>query len=164
MNAAYTLACYLTRDTAQAEDIVQDAFLRAFRSFDGWRGESAKAWLLAIVRNCFRDTVSASLPAHLSVDGLDTATTDVPPALVDRRDPEHIASAQSEAAMLRRSIENLPEPFRETLVLRELEEMGYRDIAALTDVPIGTVMSRISRARQMLSDMLLPRSMEGGER
>ncbi|MET0308722.1 MAG: sigma-70 family RNA polymerase sigma factor [Sphingomonas sp.] len=155
MDAAYMLARYLTRDPDAAEDVVQDAFLRAYRSFDGWRGDAAKAWLLAIVRNCFLTSVAgtAGRPPLRDLDGW---TEDLPPELIEARSPETLLTEKSEAAMLRATIEQLPEPFREALVLRELEELSYRDIATITAVPIGTVMSRLARARQMLAELLLP--------
>jgi RNA polymerase sigma-70 factor (ECF subfamily) len=155
MDAAFTLARYLTRDAIAAEDIVQEAYLRAFRGFADWRGEAPKAWLLAIVRNCFLNSV-ASAKARGPNSDIDAIADSVPDALIDRDDPETLTADRSEAAMLRATIEQLPEPFRETLVLRELEEMSYKDIAAITQVPIGTIMSRLSRARQMLADLLLP--------
>jgi RNA polymerase sigma-70 factor (ECF subfamily) len=155
MDAAFTLARYLTRDAIAAEDIVQDAYLRAFRGFADWRGEAPKAWLLAIVRNCFLNSV-ASAKARGPNSDIDAIADSVPDALIDRDDPETLTADRSEAAMLRATIEQLPEPFRETLVLRELEEMSYKDIAAIAQVPIGTIMSRLSRARQMLADLLLP--------
>lgn len=144
MDAALTLARYLTRDASAAEDVVQEAYLRAFRSFDTWRGEAPKAWLLAIVRNCFLNSVGARPMEEL---------TEEP---VDGESPESLLAGKSEAAMVRATVEQLPEPFRETLVLRELEEMSYKEIAAITRVPIGTVMSRLARARQMLAELLLP--------
>jgi RNA polymerase sigma factor (sigma-70 family) len=154
LDSAYNFARYLARDATAAEDIVQDAFLRAFRSFDSWRGDSAKAWLLSIVRNCFLNSVAArdrpgggERVEELSGAALEVADTD---------NPETILAQRSEAAMLRNTIESLPEPFRETLVLRELEELSYKEIALLTNVPIGTVMSRIARAREMLAALLLP--------
>ena len=145
MDAAYNLARYLTRDPSAAEDIVQDAYLRAYRSFDSWRGEAPKAWLLAIVRNCFLNSVSAA-----------RATEELTEEPVDGDSPENLLAEKSDAAMVRGVVEQLPEPFRETLVLRELEEMSYKEIAAITRVPIGTVMSRLARARQMLAELLLP--------
>jgi len=155
MDAAYTLACYLTRDATTAEDIVQEAYLRAFRGFADWRGEAPKSWLLAIVRNCFLNSI-ASAKARAPADDIDDMADSIPDALIDRADPETLTAGRSEAAMLRATIEQLPEPFRETLVLRELEEMSYKDIAIIAQVPIGTIMSRLSRARQMLADLLLP--------
>jgi RNA polymerase sigma-70 factor (ECF subfamily) len=144
MDAALTLARYLTRDASAAEDVVQEAYLRAFRSFDSWRGEAPKAWLLAIVRNCFLNSIGAPRGEEL---------TEEP---VEGESPESLLADKSEAAMVRATVERLPEPFRETLVLRELEEMSYKEIAAITRVPIGTVMSRLARARQMLAELLLP--------
>lgn len=148
LDAAFALARYLTRDPTAAEDIVQEAFLRAFRSFETWRGEAPRAWLLAIVRNCFL-THAATRPCG------DVALEDV----ADRPDPEapdpEAAAGRSEtAAMLRETIEQLPEPFREALVLREFAELSYKEIALAVGAPIGTVMSRLSRARQMLIELL----------
>ncbi len=144
LDGAYDLARYLSRDPSAAEDIVQDAFLRAWHGFDGFRGASARAWLFAIVRNCFFNW-TRSAPAG----GLDPAAVlDTIPSEGD--DPETALLRQDEAAVLRGLIEALPEPFRETLVLRELEELSYREIAEITSAPIGTVMSRLARARQLL--------------
>lgn len=157
MDAAYNLARYLTRDPSAAEDIVQDAYLRAYRSFDTWRGEAAKPWLLTIVRNCFLNSVAnpaerlSGRPVHEQADAL-------PPELIETESPESLLAGKDEAAMLRATIEQIPEPFRETLILRELEELSYKEIAAIAQVPIGTVMSRLARARQMLADLLLPGS------
>ena len=148
LDSAYNFARYLARDATAAEDIVQDAFLRAFRSFDSWRGDSAKSWLLTIVRNCFISSVAARNGGEVVAAAEAVADVDT---------PESILAARSEAAMLRATIESLPEPFRETLVLRELEELSYKEIAQLTNVPIGTVMSRIARARTMLAELLLSR-------
>jgi len=155
MDAAYTLARYLARDPSVAEDIVQDAFLRAYRGFDGWRGEAAKAWLLAIVRNCFLNK-APDLAARAAAQPIDEWSGELPSELVEQTSPETVLAGKSEVAMLRGTIEQLPEPFRETLVLRELEELSYKDIALVTRVPIGTVMSRLARARQMLAELLLP--------
>lgn len=144
MNAAYSFARYLARDPAAAEDIVQDAYLNALRGFDGWRGESAKAWLLTIVRNCYLATIIAP---HR-----DLAAEDVHGLAEDT--PEDILIRRHDAALVRQQIAGLPEPFREVLVLRELEELSYKEIAGIVKTPIGTVMSRLARARQMLSDRL----------
>jgi RNA polymerase sigma factor (sigma-70 family) len=153
MDAAYTLARYLARDPVAAEDIVQDAYLRAYRSFDSWRGEAAKAWLLAIVRNCF--LTSAKAGAGRQGQSIDDWAAAPPPELIVQETPESALAEKSEAAMVRATIEQLPEPFREALILRELEEMSYKDIAVIAQVPIGTVMSRLARARQMLADLML---------
>jgi RNA polymerase sigma factor (sigma-70 family) len=147
MDAAYNFARYLARDPYAAEDIVQDAFLRAFRLFGSWRGEGAKAWLLAIVRNAFLDWVKANRR--------ETACED-PDLQIDPETPESLLLQARDVVMMRAVVERLPEPFRETLVLRELEELSYKEISLITAVPIGTVMSRLARARQMLSVLLLP--------
>jgi len=147
MDAAYNFARYLARDPVAAEDIVQEAFLRAFRRFESWRGDSAKAWLLAIVRNCYIDWVRT--------DRYEESRDTIRDATSDPDTPESLLLQTHEAVMLRQTIAALPEPFRETLVLRELEELSYKEIAAITAVPIGTVMSRLARAREMLSVILL---------
>lgn len=154
MDAAYNLARYLTRDATAAEDIVQDAYLRAYRSFDTWRGEAAKPWLLTIVRNCFLNSIGGA--ERMSGRPVHEIVGELPDALIETSNPESLLADQSEAAMLRATIEQIPEPFRETLILRELEELSYKEIAAIANVPIGTIMSRLARARQMLADLLLP--------
>jgi RNA polymerase sigma-70 factor (ECF subfamily) len=155
MDAAYNLARYLARDATIAEDIVQEAFLRAYRGFESWRGEAPKYWLLTIVRKCHLDHVAKN-PKSRSATSIDELTGPPPPELVDHEDPESMLAEQGEAAMLRATIEQIPEPFREALVLRELEELSYKEIAAITEVPIGTVMSRLARAREMLHNLLVP--------
>lgn len=152
LDATYSFACYLVCDPAAAEDIVQDAFLRAFRAFGSCRSDE-KAWLFAIVRNCFLDWVRVNARALQSGSVVAEAVPD--------SDPETILQGHHDAAAVRATIAALPEPFRETLVLRELEELSYREITAVTDVPIGTVMSRLARARQMLATLLLPRDTGG---
>lgn len=156
MDAAYNFARYLARDPSGAEDIVQDAFLRAFRSFDSYRGESAKAWLFAIVRNCFYNWIAANRDrVSISSQASDEAQA------IDEDTPEVILMRRNAADSVRAMIENLPEPFRETIVLRELEELSYKEIARLTAVPIGTVMSRLARARQMLAALLMSEDAQG---
>lgn len=143
LDAAYNLARYLARDPVAADDISQEAFLRAFRSFASYRGGDARTWLLTIVRHCAFDWLKSRRSG--------SQETADPEALVDEREgPEASAHRQSEVEALRRRIRLLPEPFRETLILRELEELPYREIAGITGVPVGTVMSRLARARQML--------------
>ena len=161
MDGAYNFARYLARDPTAAEDIVQEAFLRAFRAFPTYRGGAPKAWLFAIVRNCFLNWAGASHGSgRVLVDegalseGQSLALVNV--ADPDQETPEAALLRRQDAEAVRAVIENLPEPFRETLVLREMEELSYKEIAALTSAPIGTVMSRLARARQMLCDMLLP--------
>jgi RNA polymerase sigma factor (sigma-70 family) len=152
LDAAYNFARYLACDPVAAEDIVQAAFLRALRSFGTFRGEAPRAWLFAIVRNCFLDSIKA---------GRDTIALDDAPAETGEKDadhetPEAILARKRDAERLRDTIESLPEPFREAIVLRELEELSYKEIAMIAGVPIGTVMSRLARARQMLCELLVP--------
>jgi RNA polymerase sigma factor (sigma-70 family) len=160
LDAAYNLARYLAADPAMAEDIVQDAFLRAFRGFNGWRGDNPRAWLLAIVRNCWRDRVGAEIARRqVLVDNaaLSEAQAAAVENLPDEADtPETALIRDDEVAGIRRVIASIPEPFREALILREMESLSYREIATMTDVPIGTVMSRLARARDMLARLLLP--------
>jgi RNA polymerase sigma-70 factor (ECF subfamily) len=142
LDAAYGFARFLTRDGPQAEDIVQEAFLKAYRGFAGFRGGDPRAWLFAIVRNEFLSTVRGR-PAWAEPEAAE--------ALPSEDDtPEAALLRSGDVATVRGAIEALPEPFRETLVLRELEELSYRQIAEVTAAPIGTVMSRLARARQML--------------
>ncbi|MFE1598917.1 sigma-70 family RNA polymerase sigma factor [Methylobacterium sp. ID0610] len=154
LDAAYNVACFLARDRNVAEDIVQEAVLRALRGFDGYAGGAPRAWLIAIVRNCFL-TWAAAQPgsgrarhSHRCHDGPE----DEPPGDPWDREPETPEAAllqHDETAAVRRLVEELPEPFREALVLREMEDLSYRQIAEITGVPVGTVMSRLSRARSL---------------
>lgn len=154
LDAAYSLARFLARDATAADDIVQESFLRAFRSFGTYRGGDAKSWLLAIVRNCSFDWSKSRrrmASETLSGESLDRWIPN-PDELGDytQDGPETAVLRQSEIEEVRALIRRLPEPFRETLVLRELEELSYKQIAEVTGVPVGTVMSRLARARQML--------------
>lgn len=155
LDGAYNFARYLTRDPVAAEDIVQDAFLRAFRAFPTYRGGAPKAWLFAIVRNCFLNWAGgrASSGRVLVDEGALSDAQSLALANVadpDQDTPEIALLRRRDAEAIRAVIENLPEPFRETLVLREMEELSYKEIAALTAAPIGTVMSRLARARHRL--------------
>jgi RNA polymerase sigma factor (sigma-70 family) len=150
LDAAYALARWLSRSPAAAEDVVQDAALRAYRNFDALRSADAKAWLLTIVRNCHLTAVEQQqrrtfvpLPEeHDAQDGdAMVATTPGPESAALHRDAER---------SLDRLIATLPEEYREVLVLREIEDMGYREIATVINAPIGTVMSRLARARAAL--------------
>jgi RNA polymerase sigma-70 factor (ECF subfamily) len=158
LDAAYNLARYLLRDPVAAQDVVQDAFVRAFRAFDGYRGGDPKAWLFAIVRNCChswaRTTAADPMPLDGSEigDGDDLGTTTIDAHLVDPGDtPEAALLRQDEIAAMRMLVEHLPSAYREALVLREMEELSYQQIATVTGVPIGTVMSRLARARLLLA-------------
>lgn len=154
LDAAYNLARWLSRSPADAEDIVQDAMLRAYRAFDGFRGGDIKPWLLTIVRNCWRtawtDTKRrAHAPLPEEEDGALPA---------EGLNPEEAAIEASRGRKLNEAVALLPDEFREVLVLREVEDMSYREIAAIAGIPIGTVMSRLSRARLMLKEKLLSES------
>jgi len=146
LDAATNLARWLTKGGAEADDIVQDAMLRAYRSFDGFRGEAVKPWLLTIVRNCHRDMLEQRkrhAAAPLEEKGeINVAAEDLT--------PEGEAIQQGASRLLDKAIAALPAEFREVVILRELEEMSYRDIAAATGTPIGTVMSRLARGRALL--------------
>ncbi len=146
LDAAYRFARWLS--AAEADDVVQEAFLRAFRAFDDLRGGDVKAWLFTIVRNCHAD----ALRQQQRRGGVPLAGSPLPleAAASGGADPESESIALDEAAALERLISALPPEHREVLLLREMEDMSYREIAAVTQVPIGTVMSRLARARAAL--------------
>lgn len=144
LDGAYAYARFLCRDAALAEDVTQEAFLRACRGFRAYRGGDAKAWLFAVVRSAFLTWARA--PARRE-DAGDEVLATLP---AENDTPEEAVVRRSEADQLRAAIQALPEPFRETLVLRELEELSYKQLAEVTGAPIGTVMSRLARARQLL--------------
>jgi RNA polymerase sigma factor (sigma-70 family) len=149
---AYRLAQWLTGNSADAEDVVQDASLRAFRAIRGFAGGSARAWLLSIVRNSAYSWLRKNRPATvIAVDDLEAVElAQVRPGDPDAETPEASLFAKIDAEQLRAAIAALPEPFREALVLRDIEGLDYREIAQATEVPIGTVMSRLARARHRL--------------
>ena len=150
LDDAYALACYLLRDEHDAQDVVQDAVLRALRGFDGYRDGDPRAWLLAIVRNCCH-----SFLARRRRDvPLPDADTPHAPQLHDAAAADDRAIRSSERAAIDRALAELPLEFREVIVLRELEGMTYREIGEVTGVPVGTVMSRLSRARHRLQRAL----------
>lgn len=166
LDAAYNLARYLSRDSDAAQDIVQDAILRAYRSFADFRGVSPRAWLLAIVRNCHATWRLQRRRAPQAASFLPGAEGETPDdaaeLLIDADTPESILLRRTEAEAVRALLEHLPEPLREVLVLRELDELSYREIAEVAGVPVGTVMSRLSRARRLFAD-LWSRATPGGE-
>jgi RNA polymerase sigma-70 factor (ECF subfamily) len=160
LDAAHNLARWLARSPADADDIVQEAILRAYRGFDGFRGGDAKPWLLAILRNCFFTTLAQTRPKmHVPLPEENASTDDA--ALMDESpDPEFAAIRADQSRKLDQIVAGLPQEFREVLVLREMEDLSYREIAQVTGTPIGTVMSRLARARGLLKEKWL-RDVEG---
>jgi RNA polymerase sigma-70 factor (ECF subfamily) len=150
LDAAYNLARWLTRNDADAEDVVQEAYLRAFRFFGGFHGEDGRAWLLGIVRNTSYTWMQRNRSPELNM-ALDDETHE---AESHDLDPEALLLQKADAQMLRQAVEELPVEFREVLVLRELDEMSYKQIAIVADLPLGTVMSRLARARKRLQQIL----------
>jgi RNA polymerase sigma-70 factor (ECF subfamily) len=152
LEAAYNLARWLTRNDHDAEDVVQEAYVRAFTFFDGFRGEDGRSWLLSVVRNtCYtwlqkhrygERTVSLDERLHGSSNALN---------------PEQLFLAKATSEELNMAVASLPEEFREVVVLRELEGLSYKEIAAVLAIPMGTVMSRLTRARARLQQCLLAR-------
>jgi RNA polymerase sigma factor (sigma-70 family) len=149
LDAAYNLARWLTRDASGADDAVQEACLRAFRFYDSLQGPSPKAWFMAIVRNACLDWLKDQ-----RVRGADESYDDERHAANNTESTENAAARGSDAHWVREGIAALPREYREVLVLRELEELSYKDISAIVDVPIGTVMSRLSRGRDLLQQRL----------
>lgn len=158
LDAAYDFARWLSRDERTAEDVVQEACLRAFKSLESFQGESARAWLLAIVRNTYytwftkNKSRGTSVPfdeESIAAGGEAGADLESPLGSIDRllqqRDARRLVNA---------ALDKLPEEFREAIVLREMEELSYKEIAAVARVPIGTVMSRLARARKLLLEHL----------
>ena len=147
LDAAYNLARWLTRDANDAEDVVQDACVRALKYIGSLNGDSARAWFLTIVRHAFYDWCKRNRPAEIARDDGTAIDMAVDPAAVD---PEQALLRTVESKALADAIASLPLGYREVLILRELEELSYKEIARIADIPIGTVMSRLARARGLL--------------
>ncbi len=156
LDAAYNLARWLTRDDRDAEDMVQEACLRAFRFFDSFHGGDSRAWLLTIVRNtCYtwlrKNRAHEVVAFDEEIDGVETDLN-----------PEEVLLQNADQQLLRKAMEELPIEFREVIILRELEGLSYKEIASITGVPLGTVMSRLARARKRLQHCLTsPVTQEG---
>lgn len=151
LDDVYTLARYLLRDPTDADDAVQECYLRAFRHFDTYRGPAIKPWLFAILRNVCRAEYArrAGAPAG-GIDEMPETADQAPLWQETQETPEAQIVKRWDADTVRRLIAALAEPFRETFVLREIENLSYREIADVAEVPVGTVMSRLARARAML--------------
>lgn len=151
LDDVYTLARYLLRDPADAEDAVQECFLRALKHFDTYRGPAMKPWLFAILRNVCRAEFArrASAPTGIDEDAPETAEQ-APLWHETPETPEAQILRERDASAIRRMVEALAEPFKETFVLREINHLSYREIADAVGAPVGTVMSRLARARAML--------------
>ncbi|HEX8957985.1 MAG TPA: sigma-70 family RNA polymerase sigma factor [Burkholderiaceae bacterium] len=161
LDAAYNLARWLTRNDHQAEDLVQNAFLRAFRFFDGFRGDDARAWLLTIVRNTYFTSLREERHEHVQFDeelfGAEERGADGRPMAGDSAgigNPEEAMMARDRQREVNRALEKLPPAFREVIVLKEMNDLSYKEIADIAGVPLGTVMSRLARARKMLGEFL----------
>jgi RNA polymerase sigma factor (sigma-70 family) len=152
IDEAYRLARWVTGNSTDAEDVVQEASLRAFRAIRDYAGGSPRAWLLSIVRNTAYSWLRKNRPATIvAVEDLEAVELEhARPGELDDATPETSLIAKVDAEQLRAAIAKLPAPFRETLVLRDVEGLDYREIAEATEVPIGTVMSRLARARRRL--------------
>ena len=156
MDAAYNLARWLTGTDHDADDVTQEAFLRAFKFFDTFRGADARTWILTIVRNTFYTQYRKARTRGSSTEfdeDIHSSGDDEAPAALNRSpdaDPVSILSRREDIGLLDRALAELPVEFREALVLRELEDLSYKEIAEAMEVPIGTVMSRIARARGLL--------------
>jgi RNA polymerase sigma-70 factor (ECF subfamily) len=145
LDAAYNLARWLVRNESDAEDLVQEAYLRAFSHFDSFRGGDGRSWLLTIVRNCFYDRLRKNGVHHYSVfdESIHSGSQDFVT-------PETSLLEGERTVLMREALEELPLGLREVLVLRELEQMSYKEMANIAGIPLGTVMSRLSRARQQI--------------
>jgi RNA polymerase sigma factor (sigma-70 family) len=151
IDAAYNLARWLINDGQDAEDIVQESFLRAYKYFRSFQGGNSRSWLLAIVRNtCYNWLHQNQAQGQTMVELDDEMTGDE----MDMGNPEQFLQIKADHQLVSSALEKLPVEYRELIVLRELEELSYKEIALITRIPLGTVMSRLARARQHLKERL----------
>jgi RNA polymerase sigma-70 factor, ECF subfamily len=158
MDAAYSLACWLTRNETQAEEVVQEAFLRAFKFFGAFRGGNARPWLLGIVRNtCYtlmqRERASSG-PDEFDEEACGEDVIAAGAVVNFPANPEQAAIANADRELVHRCLGALPPEYREALILREIHDCSYKEIAAIAEIPIGTVMSRLARGRRLLQRAL----------
>jgi RNA polymerase sigma factor (sigma-70 family) len=149
LDAAYRFARWLAR-SADADDVLQEAILRAYRGFDALRGSDVKVWLLTIVRNCHSTALKQQQRRALVPLPEEGDARDGHVLIAATPDPESVSIRRDEQRNLERLIAALPDDYRDVLILREIENMGYREIAEITKAPMGTVMSRLARARALL--------------
>jgi RNA polymerase sigma-70 factor (ECF subfamily) len=162
LDEIYTLARYLLRGTSDADDAVQECYLRAFRHFETFRGGPIKPWLLAILRNVCHATYAGKTRLVYAADPAERDDVQVKPIWREDSDtPEQAVLRRHESETMRRLIGELPAEFREVIVLREINDLSYREIAAVIEAPIGTVMSRLARARKLLREAWLAAEGEG---
>ena len=156
MDDVYSLARYLLRNPSDAEDAAQECYLRAFRHFETFRGGPIKPWLLAILRNvCRSEYARRSSAAAVASEPFDIAEERAEGLWQDEQTPEQHALRRFDAETIQRLIAELPEQFRDAIVLREINELSYREIADVIGTPVGTVMSRLARARSLLREAWL---------
>ncbi|HEY6349733.1 MAG TPA: sigma-70 family RNA polymerase sigma factor [Candidatus Angelobacter sp.] len=148
MDSAFNLARWFTRNADDAKDLAQEAFLRAFKAFDRFEGEDGRVWLLTIVRNLYYTSISRKSQEQTSFD------EEIHSAPEFCSSPEVLLLRNADAQAVRQALEELPPQFREPLVLRELEGLSYKEIATIMEMPLGTVMSRLARARDYLRQTL----------
>ena len=153
MNAAYNLASWLTRSDEDAQDVVQESYLRAYKFYAGYRGGDSRSWLLRIVRNTFYTWLDQKRR-----DGKTAEADEIPESLESPVPaPDALLLKEADNKLLREAMGELPLEFREALVMRELEGLSYKEIADVADTPLGTVMSRLARARRLLRAKLVDR-------
>lgn len=153
LDAAYNLARWLTRSESDSEDMVQEAYLRAWKFFGGFHGTNGRAWLLTIVRNACYTWLQQNRAQKLTT----SFDEEIHSIECDASNPEALLIEMADNQLLRQALEELPVEFREVIVLRELEGMSYKEIAGVADIPLGTVMSRLARARKRLQESLAER-------
>ena len=154
LGAAYSLARWLVHNEHDAEDLVQDAYLRALKSFSGYYGGDSRSWLLTIVRNTCYTWLQRNRAQQLT-EPIDEKLEDE--LGLDFADPEALLLQRVDSEMVRDALRELPVEFREVVVLREMEALSYKEIAVIADIPIGTVMSRLKRGRTRLYALLAKR-------
>ncbi len=153
LDSAYNLARWITRNQHDAEDVVQEALLRAHRFFDSLRGSDPRPWLLAIVRNAAYTWLKKNRPAEMVEYDDTTHSTDQTErshSTYSEQNPEIIMLNSATARLVNQALEQLPVAYREVVVMREIEDLSYKEIATVAGIPIGTVMSRLARGRELL--------------